>query len=112
LEFKISQKKHSVGLLYEIKKFFGCGRINVDNNKTDTMKFVITNIDDLMNKVIPHFDEYTLKTSKCLNYLDFKKAVFIMNEKEHYNIEGINNLKKIKSNMNKARSFKDKFDYC
>ena len=112
LEFKITQKNHSVGLLYEIKKFFGCGRINIDNNKTGTMKFVITNIDDLVNKVIPHFDKYILKTSKHLNYLDFKMAILIMNEKKHYNLEGINNLKNIKSNMNKSRLFKDKFDFC
>lgn len=112
LEFKITQKYHSINLLREIKKFFGCGRINVDNSKTGTVKFVITNNDDLINKVIPHFDEYKLKTSKYLNYLDFKKAIIMMSEKKHYNIEGINNLKEIKSNMNKLRSFKDKFYHC
>jgi len=77
-----------------------------------TMKFAITNINDLLNKVIPHFDKYTLKTSKHLNYLDFKKAVLIMNEKKHYDIEGIKSLKDIKSRMNKSRLFQDKFNYC
>jgi len=112
LEFKITQKNHSVGILHEIKKFFGYGRINVDNNKTSTMKFIVTNINDLMNKVIPHFDKYSLKTSKHLNCLDFKKAVIIMNEKKHYSIEGIKSLKEIKSKMKKSRLFQDKFNYC
>jgi len=76
------------------------------------MKFVITNNDDLINKVIPHFDNYTLKTSKYLNYLDFKSAVIMMSEKKHYSIEGINNLREVKSNMNKFRLFQDKFYYC
>jgi len=65
-----------------------------------------------MNKVIPHFDKYSLKTSKHLNYLDFKKAVIIMNEKKHYSIEGIKSLKEIKSKMKKSRLFQDKFNYC
>src|SRR5438046_1806832 len=67
---------------------------------------------NLINKVIPHFDNYTLKTSKYLNYLDFKSAVIMMSEKKHYSIEGINNLREVKSNMNKFRLFQDKFYYC
>jgi hypothetical protein len=112
LEFKITQRDYSVGILYEIKKFFDCGRINIDNSKTSTMKFVVTNNNDLMNKVIPHFDKYQLKSSKYLNYLDFKKAIVLMNDKKHYNLEGINTLREIKSNMNKSRLYINKFDYC
>jgi LAGLIDADG endonuclease len=112
LEFKVTQRDHSVSILYEIKKYFGCGRINIDNSKTATMKFVITNNSDLMYKVIPHFDKYPLKTSKFLNYLNFKSAVILMNEKKHYDLKGINNLRVIKSNMNTFRSYIEKFDYC
>jgi len=112
LEFKITQKNYSLGMLYEIKKYFKCGRIHIDNSKTGTMKYVITNINDLTNKVIPHFDKYNLKTSKFLNYKDFKKAVLLMNEKNHLKKDGIDKLRNIKSYMNKARSFKDKFNYC
>jgi hypothetical protein len=112
LEFKITQRDHSLGILYEIQKFFGCGRINIDNSKTATMKFVVTNNNDLLYKIIPHFEKYPLKTSKFLNYLDFKRAVVLMNEKLHYKKEGVNLLKEIKSTMNKSRLFKDKFEFC
>lgn len=112
LEFKITQRDHSKDILYKIKDYFNCGRINIDNRKTKTMKYVVTNIDDLLNIIIPHFDEYPLLTSKYLNYVDFKNATLLMKDKGHYNLEGINNLKDIKSKMNKSRSFSDKFFYC
>jgi len=112
LEFKITQKEHSKGILHEIKKYFKCGRINIDNRKTNTMKFVVTNNSDLLNKVIPHFEKFPLKTSKYLNFMDFKYATLLMNNKEHFEKQGIEKLIKIKSNMNKLRPFKEKFDYC
>lgn len=112
LEFKITQKEHSTGILYEIKKYFKCGRINIDNRKTKTMKFVVTNNDDLLKKIIPHFEKFPLKTSKYLNYLDFKNAVLLISNKEHYEKKGIIKLKEIKSSMNKSRLFEDKYNYC
>lgn len=36
------------------------------------MKFVVTKINDIINKIIPHFDKYNLKTSKYLSFVDFK----------------------------------------
>jgi hypothetical protein len=99
-------------MLYELKKYFNCGRISIDNRKTRTMKFVVTSNNELLENVIPHFDMYPLKTSKFLNYLDFKSAVMLMKDKKHYNLNGIEKLKEIKSKMNKARSFKDKFNFC
>jgi hypothetical protein len=112
LEFKVTQKKESQGILYELQKFFKSGRINIDNRNTETMKFTITNINDLLFKVLPHLDNYPLKTSKNLNYVDFKSAVILMSNKKHYDINGINDLRIIKSKMNKARSFKEKYKFC
>ena len=112
LEFKVTQKEDSSGILYELKKYFNCGRISIDNRKTRTMKFVVTSNNELMEKIIPHFELYPLKTSKFLNYLDFKSSVILMKDKKHYNIKGIEKLKEIKSKMNKARSFKNKFNFC
>ena len=76
------------------------------------MKFVVTSNNELVNKIIPPFYIYPLKTFKFLNYFDFKSAVILMKDKKHYNLNGIKWLKEIKFKMNKARSFKDKFDFC
>jgi len=53
---------------------------------------VVTNINALKNKVIPHFDNFPLKSSKYLNYFDFKNAVFFMFGKQHYTLNGISKL--------------------
>jgi LAGLIDADG endonuclease len=76
------------------------------------MKFVVTDISDIISKIIPHFESYNLKTSKYLNYVDFKRGALIMSEKQHFTLEGISKLKDIKSDMNRARSFEDKFNFC
>jgi LAGLIDADG endonuclease len=73
---------------------------------------VVTNIKELINKVLPHFDNFPLQSSKYLNYVDFKKAALIMFEKEHYTYNGIIKLKEIKAKMNRARTFDDKFNFC
>jgi hypothetical protein len=99
-------------MLEEVKKFFNCGRISINNRKSGTLKFVITNINDITTKLIPHFEKYPLMTSKYLNYLDFKSAAFILAEKKDYTIDGIEKLRKLKMTMNNNRSFKDKFNYC
>jgi hypothetical protein len=112
LEFKITQKKYSHELLIKVKEFFQCGRISVDNSKTETMKYVVTDINDIVGKVIPHFDQYNLKTSKYLNFIDFKEGALLLFEKEHFTLFGISKLRNIKSRMNRARSFEDKFNFC
>src|SRR5271170_4644750 len=89
LEFKITQKKYSLELLLKVKEFFKCGRISVDNSKTETLKYVVTDINDIISKIIPHFDKYNLKTSKYLNYVDFKEGALLLSNKEHYTLLGI-----------------------
>ena len=91
-------------------KYFGCGRINIDNRKTKTKKFVVTSQTDLINIILPHFNKFSLQTSKQLNYLDFSKAVELVNSKTTSSI--IEQVKLLKNNMNKARSFEDKFNFC
>jgi hypothetical protein len=48
------------------------------------MKLVITNVDDLVYKLVPHFEKYQLVTSKYLNYIDFKSALMLLKNKEHF----------------------------
>ena len=112
LEFKVTQKTHSEGVLSELKEYFGCGSVVIDNRKTDTKKFHINSLKLILEKVIPHFEEYPCLTSKELNYRDWKKICLIMSQKEHLTIEGMEKINKIVSLMNKNRSFEDKYNHC
>jgi hypothetical protein len=70
LEFKVTQKSHSEGILHEIKEYFGCGNVVIDNRKTDTKKYHINALSDILNIIIPHFENYPCLTSKFLNFKD------------------------------------------
>lgn len=44
-------------------RYFECGNINLDNRGEDALKFNVTKLDDIISKVIAHFDNYPLLTS-------------------------------------------------
>ena len=58
--FKVTQKTHSKQILIELQKYFNCGSVIYDNKATESHKFVVNKLDDLLLKVIPHFDKYRL----------------------------------------------------
>jgi hypothetical protein len=70
LEFKVVQKSHSEGVLFKLQNFFSCGTVVIDNRKTDTKKYHVTAINEILNKIIPHFETYPCLTSKFLNFRD------------------------------------------
>jgi LAGLIDADG endonuclease len=112
LEFKITQKSHSEGILHEVRNYYGCGSVVIDNRSTDTKKYHVTSISDILLKIIPHFNVYPCLTSKYLNFNDWKKIAIIMSNKEHLTNKGIEKIIDISSRMNTKRSFEDKFNYC
>lgn len=58
LAFKVTQKEHSLAILYDLQRFFNCGYIHVDNKKHNAYKFNVTKLDDIINNIIPHYKEH------------------------------------------------------
>jgi len=105
---EIKQLKNSENILYGIKSYFNeKGSITSHNYIS---RYKVSSISDIITYIIPHFDKYPLLSSKQLNYLDFKKAIKIIEEGEHLSIKGITDLKQIASEMNRNRSFLDKWN--
>jgi hypothetical protein len=96
-------------MLYKLKNYFGVGSICIDNRKENAYKFVISNSDLLVKKVIPHFDKYPLVGSKNLYFLAFKKAVELFENKGRTVNKDL--IISIKNAMNKKRSFSDRWEY-
>jgi hypothetical protein len=111
LEYKVVQKSHSEEVLLNLQKYFTCGSVVIDNRKTDTKKYHVTSISDIINFVIPHFEQYPCLTSKFLNYNDWKLIANIINNKEHLTEEGLLKISNISSKMNTGRSFEEKYEY-
>jgi hypothetical protein len=116
----VTQKANSAGILYDLKRFFGCGSVNIDNQDYNTLKFQVQSHDDLLTKVFPHFEKYPLQTSKQLNYLDFQSIAMLLKElKDRYPVNGqpspgldlegiMKQILSLKEGMNKNRSYESK----
>ena len=105
--FKVTQKSHSISVLLLLKEYFSCGSVVIDNRKKEAHKFTISNVDDLLLKVIPHFDRYNLVGSKHLDYLDWKKAISLFENKSRSKNKDL--IVKLKEGMNRGRSFEKRW---
>jgi hypothetical protein len=95
LNFQIDQKKDNILLL--IKDFFGG---NIGYRKTqDTYYYGSTSFGSAKN-VINYFDHFHLLSSKHINYLKWRKAYIIIQNKDHLTEDGLNKIIKLKSTMN------------
>jgi len=101
ISYIIFLSNRDVSLLTCIQKFFnGIGRIS-ENKKNKTARYIVTKREDLINIIIPHFDKYKLEGDKVLNYLAWKKVLSLVSSKAHFTPEGLEEIKGIKSKLNK-----------
>jgi acetolactate synthase regulatory subunit len=110
LEFKVTQKEHSAVILNHLQKYFDCGSVVVDNRSTGTLKLRVSKLSDILDKIITHFENFPCLTSKALNFQDWKKVALLMKDSQHF--QGLEQIKTILKNMNKNRTFEDKYNYC
>ena len=71
----------------------------------ETISLQFGKFSDIVNIIIPFFEEYGIVGVKSLDFIDFKKAADIVKNKEHLNPEGFNEILKLKSGMNKNRQW-------
>lgn len=97
--FSIELNRNDDQLLNQIRTYFGnIGSISY-NNRNIAVYFV-SSLNDILTKIVPHFDEYTLITQKIGDYVLFKKVALIMDQKK-LELQDIVN---IKAAMNKGLS--------
>ena len=82
--FSISQNKRSLDILKEIKDYFGCGFIRF-SKKDQSYKWEIRSVDNLIKKIIPHFQSFPLRASKKKDFDIFSKVCEMINQSKHLN---------------------------
>lgn len=80
LQFSLSQSEYNLRILYYIKSNLGYGSVSKSLKQT-WGNFRITDRKVLNQVIFPIFDKYPLLTSKHFNYLRFKKAYDILENK-------------------------------
>jgi group I intron endonuclease len=103
LTFIIKMLKNEIELLTKVKSFFGCGTLY--HNKDGSIDFKTQDFNSLKYKVIPHFLKYPLRGTKYLDFISFKEAFDIIENREHLKEGGLNKLYIIKKGMNNNRLF-------
>lgn len=96
LNFQIDQKEDY--LLKLIQNYFG-GNIGYRKSQ-NTYYYGSTSFGSAKN-VIYYFDKYHLLSSKHINFLKWRKAYIIVQNKDHLNEEGLNKIVKLKSTLNR-----------
>ena len=87
-------------LFKSIQDFFGgIGYVSKPNN-TYTVEFRISTLKDIINIIIPYFDNYPLITKESSDYILFKQVALLMLNKEHNNLEGLQKIVKLRASLN------------
>ncbi len=90
-EFHVSQDFARSSVLEEIKTSFDCGQIKQNHrgkSNDSTYVFVVRNRQDLINKIIPFFDRYPMRSSKQKDFLVFAQIVALMENGYHRSEKG------------------------
>ena len=85
--FSVSQNEDKRQVLDIIREYFGCGYIRRDY-ADKTVKFEIRDHNDLMTKIIPHFEKLSLLSRKQRDFELFKKICKIVDQKIHLTKDG------------------------
>lgn len=101
--FAIEVHNRDIDLLYRVQEFFGVGRVYKVENKGHAV-FVISSITELLDVIIPHFDNYSLLTIKRVNFYYFKEIIELLRDKQHLTKEGLQRIVNIRAMMNKKTS--------
>ena len=97
--FSVSQNAERSELLHELKTAWRCGSIRPDRSDK-TLKFEIRNLDDLVERVVPHFRSFPLFSSKQSDFERFARVCEMLREKRHLDPQGFKQIVEIAMGMN------------
>lgn len=95
--FQISLHEKDKALLYQIKDYFGVGK--VINRGDNVYYYQVTSTKDLV-VIIEYLNKYPLITQKRVDFELFKQVVYLIINQNHLTKEGLANIINIKASMN------------
>ena len=108
-EFSVSQGAPSRVALEVLMQVFGCGTIienqRHDNHRYPLLRFSVKRRRDLVDVVVPFFEDHPLVTSKAADFERFRTVLQMMEEGRHLEESGLRDIAVLTEAMNrKARS--------
>lgn len=100
LIFRISQHSRDEALIRSFITYFNCG--SAIKNR-ESFEFIVQDLPNITNKLIPFFTQHSIKGVKFFDYLDWCKVAKLMDQKAHLTSEGLEQIRKLKEGMNTGR---------
>jgi hypothetical protein len=100
-----------VDVLCSIRNYLECGTVRIDNRTTGSLKFTVSGVKDILNKIIPFFDSHPLITSKQLDYQTWRECMIMIAKGLHLTNEGVLKIIELTRTMNSKRSFEERFKF-
>jgi LAGLIDADG endonuclease len=97
--FSVSQNGDRAEVLQLIESTFGCGSIRPDRSDR-TLKWETRRLEDILDRVIPHFERYPLLSGKRYDFDRFASICRLMAGGAHRNRDGLIEIVELARNMN------------
>ena len=97
--FSVSQNEDRAQILFLMQEVFDCGFIRRDYSDK-TLKYEVRSLEDLINKIIPHFEKYPLLSLKQKDFEFFRQSCFLMQSNLHRNKNGLKKIMNLAFKMN------------
>ena len=97
--FSVSQNGDRAEVIHAIAAYFGCGSIRPDRSDS-TVKWETRRLEDILDRVIPHFVRYPLLSGKRGDFERFAVVCEHMRLGAHRTRNGLSQIVKIASEMN------------
>ena len=97
--FSVSQNADRAQVLEMMRDYFGCGTIRPDRSDK-TVKYEVRSVSDLVEKVLPHFEERPLLSGKQNDLEKFAQVCRMMYQRMHLTETGFNQIVDLAFEMN------------
>jgi hypothetical protein len=95
----VSQNGDRAEVLHALRAYFGCGSIRPDRSDK-TLKWESRRLEDLLGRVIPHFERYPLLSGKRCDFESFAAVCRLMADGAHRSRPGLIEIVELARTMN------------
>jgi hypothetical protein len=103
----VTQGASSVKCLHELREFFGVGQVYVnrrfDNHREHLHRYVVCRRQDLLERIIPFFQQNPLRTAKRRDFDKFAYCVELMSGGRHLTRAGLVEIAEVVQTMNRRK---------
>jgi hypothetical protein len=105
-EFHVSQNGDRAQVLELIRDRLGCGYIKPNSKKDRALVLVVRDREELIERVIPFFEQYQLLSTKHVDFETFARIVRAMASGHHRTLAGFGELLELALSMNGGGRFR------